>query len=302
MQAAFGVSFLVLLLIVLFSNSIHNEFTFDDVYAIVGNDDATAKSSFESLWKNDYWGQDISEEGSHKSYRPLTILTFRLNSQFHYWMENQDWYKNFCTSTFNQNPLNPAETPILRTEFFHIINILIHLFVSILMGIFFQQICSKLEIENLDIFGYFPLWFISSILFIIHPVHVEAVTGLVGRAELLCTLFMLIGLSIWTNFLNSKNLNMKTKIFYYFICTLCFCCSVLSKETGFSLSVIFIVIQYIFTIKKQSDFINIKKIYSDKFLLFNIIYWASISIIYIIIRRYITVHMSILVNRQVNFK
>jgi hypothetical protein len=38
------------------------------------------------MWKNDFWGQDITKEDSHKSYRPLTVLTFRLNYLIHRWM------------------------------------------------------------------------------------------------------------------------------------------------------------------------------------------------------------------------
>ena len=30
------------------------------------------------LW-HDFWGQNIDRDDSHKSYRPLTVLSFRLN-------------------------------------------------------------------------------------------------------------------------------------------------------------------------------------------------------------------------------
>ena len=33
-----------------------------------------------SLWVNDFWGQNLTSEGSHKSWRPLTVLSFRLNA------------------------------------------------------------------------------------------------------------------------------------------------------------------------------------------------------------------------------
>jgi hypothetical protein len=32
------------------------------------------------LWVNDFWGQNLTSEGSHKSWRPLTVLSFRLNA------------------------------------------------------------------------------------------------------------------------------------------------------------------------------------------------------------------------------
>lgn len=30
-----------------------------------------------NIWKNDFWGSNLSSNSSHKSYRPLTVLTFR---------------------------------------------------------------------------------------------------------------------------------------------------------------------------------------------------------------------------------
>ena len=38
---------------------------------------------------------------------------------------------------------------------------------------------------------------VSGLLFAVHPVHCEAVAGLVGRADVICTLFFLAGLSTW---------------------------------------------------------------------------------------------------------
>ena len=31
-----------------------------------------------SLWENDFWGEPMASARSHLSYRPLTILSFRL--------------------------------------------------------------------------------------------------------------------------------------------------------------------------------------------------------------------------------
>lgn len=30
-----------------------------------------------NIWSNDFWGSNLSSNSSHKSYRPLTVLTFR---------------------------------------------------------------------------------------------------------------------------------------------------------------------------------------------------------------------------------
>ena len=61
-------------------NALSADFAFDDHFALTYNGDVTdANKPLAALWRNDFWGQDIRGEGSHKSYRPLTVLTFRLN-------------------------------------------------------------------------------------------------------------------------------------------------------------------------------------------------------------------------------
>ena len=57
-----------------FHQVIFNEFTFDDLPAIVNND-LNLKAIFTS---KDFWGDELKSPKSHKSYRPLTSLTFIL--------------------------------------------------------------------------------------------------------------------------------------------------------------------------------------------------------------------------------
>ncbi|KAL3246821.1 hypothetical protein MRX96_057412 [Rhipicephalus microplus] len=68
-------------------NSLDGDFVHDDMVAVVGNPDVTGESrrhavassstSSSSLWINDFWGRPMADPRSHKSYRPLTVLTFR---------------------------------------------------------------------------------------------------------------------------------------------------------------------------------------------------------------------------------
>ena len=41
-----------------------------------GNQDVRSSSPWTNLWWNDFWGMPIDSHHSHKSYRPLTVLTF----------------------------------------------------------------------------------------------------------------------------------------------------------------------------------------------------------------------------------
>lgn len=86
------------LAVLCYANSYDGEFVFDDTEAIVNNKDVTRalrgdqanplvqtgtnergvnKDGFWSLIENDFWGTPLSSNLSHKSWRPLTTLTFR---------------------------------------------------------------------------------------------------------------------------------------------------------------------------------------------------------------------------------
>lgn len=58
-------------------NSLQGEFVHDDVWAIVNNPDVRPGASPLAAFTNDFWGKGMGENTSHKSYRPLCILTFR---------------------------------------------------------------------------------------------------------------------------------------------------------------------------------------------------------------------------------
>lgn len=60
-----------------YCNTLWGSFVFDDSEAIVKNKDVMPFTPIENIFKNDFWGGDISLNSSHKSYRPLTILSYR---------------------------------------------------------------------------------------------------------------------------------------------------------------------------------------------------------------------------------
>jgi hypothetical protein len=63
--------------IICYANSMNGDFVHDDIPAIMLNRDVLGKNTLVSLFKNDFWGTSMSDTMSHKSYRPLTTLTFR---------------------------------------------------------------------------------------------------------------------------------------------------------------------------------------------------------------------------------
>lgn len=58
-------------------NSLEGDFVHDDKFAIVDNPDVNGKANFAQLFLNDFWGKAMWDNTSHKSYRPLCIVTFR---------------------------------------------------------------------------------------------------------------------------------------------------------------------------------------------------------------------------------
>ncbi len=91
-------------------NSLHGDFAYDDGAAIKKNKDVTKKGPvFETIgeiFTNDFWGQSLSNETSHKSYRPLTTLSFRAN-----WVLTGE-----------------------NTFYFHVVNTVVHIFVATMVG------------------------------------------------------------------------------------------------------------------------------------------------------------------------
>ena len=67
-----------------FSNTLGHDYTWDDRSVLIGNKDIRpAKTSLADVLVHDYWGDEMDSPESHKSYRPLTILSFRLGYALH---------------------------------------------------------------------------------------------------------------------------------------------------------------------------------------------------------------------------
>lgn len=139
-------------------NSLSCGFVFDDVSAILDNKDLRPSTPVRNLFLNDFWGTPMAEERSHKSYRPLTVLTFRLNYLF--------------------SELSAAS--------YHLLNVVLHAVVCVL----FLRVCRSFLDKTSSL--------VAALLFAVHPIHTEAVTGVVGRAELLSSIFLLAAFLAYT--------------------------------------------------------------------------------------------------------
>jgi hypothetical protein len=139
----------------IFVNTLGHDFTVDDestilTYKAVRDHDGPIGTIF----THDYWGTPMHSADSHKSFRPITTLSFRMSHYLYGW----------------------------SLEYWHAENIILHSAVSV---VFFA-------VTHVVSDGDLVLSFMSSMLFATHPVHVEAVASLAHRAELFCALFFLL--------------------------------------------------------------------------------------------------------------
>jgi hypothetical protein len=182
---------------------LNGQFLYDDKAAVLRNPVVIGAVPLSKVWEVDFWGEhDLRSAESHKSWRPLVTLSYRAN----YLVGGVDPFG------------------------YHCVNALVHAAVSAL-----------LEPATHAAFGWrrqlggthgMP-WFVpgvAAVLFAVHPVHVEAAQNIVGRAELMMSLFYLCGLLAYTHLTAARR--------EFLAVTLALACSLaatLCKETGFTL-------------------------------------------------------------------
>lgn len=120
---------------------------------------------------------------SHSYFeKPLVMLKFFGQPYFENFKE-AGLYRPLTQISFAVNFLI-SQSPVV----FHVTNVLLHIFNSWLVFILLRKLLGSIRL---------PL--IASLIFMVLPIHVEAVTSIVGRAELLSFFFGLISIIAWLN-------------------------------------------------------------------------------------------------------
>ncbi|NPA44640.1 MAG: hypothetical protein GXO49_03820, partial [Chlorobi bacterium] len=132
--------------------------------------------------------------------QPLTMLSLSLD--YHFWKLNASAY--------------------------HIHNVILHILNSILV-FFFIFLLSKRKLF---------LAFITSLLFAIHPLHVESVAWISERKDVLYTFYYIAGLIVYLFYKNKENANYLVYTYVLFVLSL------LSKPTAVSFPVVLVVLDY----------------------------------------------------------
>ena len=138
-----------LLAAALYAVTLGGTFIYDDV-AVILKDRRIADPH---LWGH-YW-TDSYNFGVDNLYRPLVSMTYAVQ---HYLHGDTAWP-------------------------YHLVNVLLHAIASVLVSVFATKLARRFATSHATTIGV-----IAGVLFAAHPVHVEAVANIVGRAELMCAI------------------------------------------------------------------------------------------------------------------
>jgi hypothetical protein len=138
-----------------FVNAIGNDFVLDDRDIVAQNPFIRDLGNVGQIFSTDYWGGAgvPATRADPGLYRPLTVTTFALD--------------------YRWSGLKPAG--------YHVMNVALHAATSVVI----MRAALALTVSPVAAI-------IAGAVFAVHPIHTEAVTGIVGRAEILATLFFML--------------------------------------------------------------------------------------------------------------
>lgn len=134
---------------------------------------------------------------------------------------------------------------------FHLHNLILHLINTILVFYLIKKLFSK-EIVSRNILAFFV-----AILFGIHPLHVESVSWIAERKDVLYSLYFLVSLLMYLKYINSK------KKIFYFLTFIFFVLSLFAKTQAVVLSMVLILIDY-YRLNFLEDKNQLKKFFQFK--------------------------------------
>jgi Tfp pilus assembly protein PilF len=147
----------VALAVLAYANATRNGFVLDDDAIVVKNPLVRSVGNLVRIFTTDYWtGAGAAGDAVDPGlYRPLTVFSY--------------------AQTYRVSGLSATA--------FHITNLALHAGIALVLFLFASELLGSAA----------PA-FAAAAVFAVHPIHVEAVTGIVGRAEILVTLFVVLAL------------------------------------------------------------------------------------------------------------
>lgn len=178
---------------------------YDDAGSVAKNVVVVGQVPWMEAFTRDYWGTSMKEVTSHKSFRPVTTLSFKLNH------------------VFNEKVL---KTDALETFSYKFVNLVLHSLVAALVTEASAYIFVATEVSSSSAM---IAQIVTGALFGLHPVHAEAVSNVTSRGELWMSLFFLIAFLSYASSLKQKN---PSFMGVYIIPWISMALSLFSKEQG----------------------------------------------------------------------
>ncbi|MBW2599625.1 MAG: tetratricopeptide repeat protein, partial [Deltaproteobacteria bacterium] len=201
---AFAFIALFVFLIIIYGNSFHGEWHFDDYSNIIGNRNIELKSlSLENIQKT-FYGMDDSHE---KINRPLSYLSFALN------------YYTGGTNVFG----------------YHVVNFAIHYLAAVFLFLFiYNTLRLPLLNERYGNIAY-AVALLSAFLWATHPIQVPAVTYIVQRMASMAAMFYIMAMYLYLKARTTHG--NKRRVVFFALCCVAAIFSLASKENAAMLPV-----------------------------------------------------------------
>jgi hypothetical protein len=143
------------------STALNGKWVYDDAGSVIKNVVVNGMVDWKEAFTRDFWGIEMKEEQSHKSFRPITTLTLKVNYVL-------------------GEKLKQPDDKYPPTYYFHVVNVVLH---GVVTGLITEA--------TAFIFSDVVLQCIVGFIFGLHPVHAEVVSNITSRGELLMSMFML---------------------------------------------------------------------------------------------------------------
>lgn len=187
--------------------ALHGAFVYDDAGSINKNVVVNGSVPWREVFTRDFWGTPMANVQSHKSFRPLTTLSFKLN-----------WKLSERLRTLGTEQ---------HTFGFNVVNIVLHSVVTALVTEAGAYIfCGNSQTDLVA-------QVVTGALFGLHPVHTEAVSNMTSRGELLMSFFFLTAFLCFARQVSTPPIRgFASLLGIYVLPWLCMSLSLFCKEQG----------------------------------------------------------------------
>lgn len=185
--------------LIAYANTFANDFVWDDASSVLLHKHVQDPSRFFQLFRED---QHAFGRGQGNFYRPLVAASFMLD---------------FALSTVGLEKAKPeARIPEVSTFFFHLTNILWHVAAALLFFALLTRLGAPRFVRCA-----------APLVYVVHPLHTEAVTYISGRADSMSAVFIFAAL--WFAMWGEKR---GRRAAGAALSCVCFCGGLLSKESS----------------------------------------------------------------------